>query len=152
MKEEIKLLVQRQLDELQQHATEVVKAIELKQEEHRHLIKQIKGLKLFLEPLAEVAASTDYEETAHMTPPARVVKDTIADILTSVYPENLHYIEIYHILNSKGYDLPGKDPKQNLLSYLSRDDRFVRCEERGCYTINEKYLLTSVRGLSRSIG
>jgi hypothetical protein len=151
-KEEIKFLVQRQLAELEIAAMEIVKAIEIKQEEHRHIVKQIKGLRLFLDSEHDRRTSDDFEETNYITPKAKVIKDTIADILTSVYPGKLHYIDIYEILKSKGYSIPGKDPRQNLLSYLSRDGRFIRCEERGSYKIKEDDLIVSIRGLSRSMG
>ena len=50
--------------------------------------------------------------------------------------EPLHYRELYKIFVAKGIPVSGKDPAANLLTHISRDDRFVRVAP-GTYGLKE---------------
>jgi hypothetical protein len=50
--------------------------------------------------------------------------------------ESQHYRELYKIFVSKGIPISGKDPAANLLTHISRDDRFVRVAP-GTYGLKE---------------
>lgn len=52
------------------------------------------------------------------------VREAIFDIL--LVAKRLHYADIYKQLFKRGVQIKGKNPKQNLISYLSRDERFIR--------------------------
>ena len=47
----------------------------------------------------------------------------------------IHYRDLTNEIQSKGILLPGKDPAANLLSHISRDERFVRVAP-GTYGLN----------------
>lgn len=56
----------------------------------------------------------------------------VADEVIQKAAAPVHYQEILLRLNSRGVNVPGKDPAANLIAHLSRDPRFVRTG-RGTY-------------------
>jgi len=65
---------------------------------------------------------------------------TLADgVYDTLYASNepLHYARIYDLLVERGIEVPGKEPKKNLVAHLSRDDRFSRTGTRGVYGLAE---------------
>jgi len=49
----------------------------------------------------------------------------------------VHYSELYQILNSRGVDIPGKNPAANLIGHISPDPRFRRVS-RGTYELDKR--------------
>jgi hypothetical protein len=49
----------------------------------------------------------------------------------------VHYSELYQILNSRGVDIPGKNPAANLIGHISPDPRFRRVS-RGTYELEKR--------------
>ncbi len=78
-------------------------------------------------------------------PPVESVSkiDTIPDMIYKMlfaYKRPMHYKEIHDQLHSGGYWIKGKDPKNSVLAYISRNkNRFDKAPEvgRGYYKIKE---------------
>jgi hypothetical protein len=62
----------------------------------------------------------------------------------------LHYREIARRLTSQGIHIPGKDPAANLLTQISRDQRFGRTHRRGTYGLREWPSLQAARPVRRA--
>jgi seryl-tRNA synthetase len=127
-KEEAQLL--KEIDELYEQLKSRQIALEFKQ-------RKINALQWAIQATPDnVTSLSSFEEDGFTSRSPRDIKDNIADILAEQNGE-LHYKHIYDKLLSRGIRIPGKDPLQNLLSYLSRDERFVRVD-KGTYTLTEE--------------
>ncbi|UOF90745.1 hypothetical protein LSG31_00235 [Fodinisporobacter ferrooxydans] len=126
-----------ELEELRKETARIQEEILQKQREYQVLQQKIQGLTMFLE--SEESAKNEVAATIERKSDAEQIKNAICEILKGS-PCPLHYTEILDFLTVRGYTIPGKDKKQNLLSYLSRDPRFQRGENRGTYTIVEDYV------------
>jgi len=134
-KEEVLRIARLYLEELQRQEEELKRQIFDLQQRYNMVHQEIKSLKWFL-TLGEQELNSEIAATIVDEPygPSEI-KDEIAKILAEVYPGTLHYKKIMEKLNERGIFIGGKNPMQNLLSYLSRDDRFVRGEKRGEYRL-----------------
>ena len=47
-----------------------------------------------------------------------------------------HYTDLCEKLVKEGVDVPGQEPKKNLVAHLSRDSRFARTKARGVYALS----------------
>jgi len=54
----------------------------------------------------------------------------------------VHYQELLAALNSRGINVPGRDPGANLIAHITRDERFVRTG-RGTYGLGAKHVAAS---------
>jgi len=116
------------IEKLYSELKEKQKTLEYKQ-------RKISALEWLLENESENVSKIDKQSTFISRSP-KDIKENIADILADADSE-LHYKHIYDKLISRGIQIPGKDPVQNLLSYLSRDKRFVRID-KGTYTLTDE--------------
>lgn len=120
--------IDRLYAELKEHQTQ----LEYKQ-------RKISGIEWLLKAETDkVTTITSFDEDVFTARSPKDIKNNIADILADENGD-LHYKHIYERLLKRGIKITGKDPLQNLLSYLSRDDRFVRVD-KGTYTLSEEAL------------
>jgi hypothetical protein len=64
------------------------------------------------------------------------VSDMAYEVMSQLPPEPMHYRELASKIMAAGKYIPGQDPAANLISHLSRDERFVRTD-RGTYALRE---------------
>lgn len=145
-REEVLQVAKQYLESLKQKEDHLKKQIFELQQEYNKIHQEIKSLTWFVKlgeeevgpstgfPLEEIMATREIAATSDTYGPYEI-KNEIAKILADVYPGTMHYTKIMEKLNERGFFIGGKNPTQNLLSYLSRDDRFVRGEKRGEYRL-----------------
>ncbi|NLU49567.1 MAG: hypothetical protein GXX09_04025 [Syntrophomonadaceae bacterium] len=68
------------------------------------------------------------------------LREEIVAVLKEAYPHPLHYRDIWMKLTRKGYRVAGKDPAMNVIAHIQREDRVVRAEKRGTYTLSPAYV------------
>ncbi len=65
------------------------------------------------------------------------ISDLAHDYLKSINSKKpMHYTDIFNGVLSSGKSIPGKNPAANLLTHMSRDERFVRISS-GTYGLKE---------------
>lgn len=67
------------------------------------------------------------------------VTDIVVTILAERAREPVHFKELAEEVLARGGNLPGKNPANNLVAQLVRDDRFVRPTRRGYYSLSSDY-------------
>ena len=67
------------------------------------------------------------------------VTDIAVAILAERAREPVHFKELAKEVQARGGNLPGKNPANNLVARLVRDDRFVRPTQRGYYALSSDY-------------
>jgi hypothetical protein len=107
--------------------------------EVRQLLEIIKGKEEQVDHIAKLLAaegvSLDGGELDGATPIS--VSDMAYEVLAQqVEPEPIHYRELAQLITAEGKLIPGQDPAANLVSHLSRDERFMRVA-RGTYALAE---------------
>lgn len=113
------------IDEFQKRVQAIFDQIDHKQKQAQHIIEllKIEGIepnKDKLESLGQVSvADLAYQNLSQ--------KDS---------HQPIHYRELANTIMADGNLIPGKDPAANLLSHISRDERFVRVAS-GTYGLSE---------------
>jgi len=118
-------LLQGEISELQKSVQSSLEKIDEKQKVIEHIVRllEIEGVGL------ENSEITDFLNKSY--------SDLAYEFLSSFDPkEPLHYRELYKNFVAKGIPISGKDPAANLLTHISRDDRFVRVSP-GTYGLKE---------------
>lgn len=114
---------------------------EWRQVEERISVKEVQLRNLDeLLALEGVTGSRGAAENGVRSAPASFL-DAAAEIVGES-PAGVHYQELLATLNSRGINVPGRDPGANLIAHLTRDERFVRTG-RGTYGLREKHAAAS---------
>jgi len=117
--------LKEEIASLQANSQEISKSIDLKRGQAQHIMELLsaEGSKinnpeaLVLNTLAVNDIAYDYLKTLDTKQPT-------------------HYHDLANALISKGIQIPGRNPAANLLSHISRDERFVRTAP-GTYGLTE---------------
>ena len=113
-----------EIAELQIRIQDIFLVLEQKREQAQHIMKL----------LATEGVEIDDPELASLT---MAISDIVNKYLSSQGNKSpVHYNNITQALMSKGILIPGKNPAANLLSHISRDQRFVRTSP-GTYGLKE---------------
>ena len=114
-----------EIADLQKSVQESMEQIDEKQKVVEHIIRllEIEGVGLEDSEIG-VLINKSYSDIAY----------ELLSELESNEPQ--HYRELYKIFIVKGIPISGKDPAANLLTHISRDDRFVRVAP-GTYGLKE---------------
>jgi hypothetical protein len=133
-------LLKIEIADLQKSVQDSLEIIDEKQKVIEHIVRllEIEGVRL---EDSEIAV---------------LINKSYSDIAYEFLSENnsnepQHYRDLYKIFVAKGIPVSGKDPAANLLTHISRDDRFVRVSP-GTYGLKEwglepiKKKTTKIRG------
>lgn len=86
--------------------------------------KRVEALKTAIEIMADIETT----DSTVIAKPAKQMRNEIVDILKTTGGPR-HYTDIYRQLLDRGFDVTGKDPKKNVGTHLSNDDRFASLVE-----------------------
>jgi hypothetical protein len=117
--------IQEEITHLQKLVENSLEKIDKQQKVAEHIIRllEIEGVAL------EDSKIADFINKSY--------SDLAFDLLATMDKrEPQHYREIYKAFVSKGIPISGKDPAANLLTHISRDERFVRVAP-GTYGLKE---------------
>jgi len=118
-------LIQEEISLLQKSVKDTLDKIEEKQKAVEHIVK-----------LLEIEGEGLNDSTIN-----DFINKSISDFAYEHFSEleekkPLHYRDLYNGLIAKGIPISGKDPAANLLTHVSRDNRFVRVAP-GTYGLQE---------------
>lgn len=117
--------IKNEITTLQNKIQELFKEVDSKQHQAQNIIML----------LASEGSNVDDPELVSLTNIA--IAELTYDYLSSQgNKKSIHYNELTQNLMSKGVLIPGKNPAANLLSHISRDERFVRTGP-GTYGLKE---------------
>ncbi len=117
--------IKNEISELQKNIQDMFDEVRLRQEQAQHIVMLLK---------AEGSDVAD-PDLASLTNVA-VAEIAYEYLSSSDNKLPMHYSDLSQAIMSKGVLIPGKNPSANLLSHISRDDRFVRTAP-GTYGLRE---------------
>jgi len=118
-------LLQGEIADLQKSVQDSLEKIDEKQKIVEHIVRllEIEGVGL------EDSDNADFINKSY--------SDLAYELLSELDSnEPRHYRDLYKIFVAKGIPISGKDPAANLLTHISRDNRFVRVAP-GTYALKE---------------
>lgn len=142
---EKRLEVLGELDELRKQSAELAHRINAKEGQLRNLDDLLAA-----EGMGELEGDRAVMNAAISRPSQRFL-DQAYEILQSA-AEPLHYRDLARRLTADSVYIPGQDPAANLLTQMSRDERFGRAAKRGMYGLCEWPSMKAASGRQQSSG
>lgn len=132
------------MDEKSEYISALTWRLENIQSEIDGLRVQVQGLLLTIdekeqqaEYILKLLDAENVEIDGELASVGRVsVSDMAYEVMTTLPKQPIHYRELADKIMAEGKYIPGQDPAANLISHLSRDDRFIRTD-RGTYALQE---------------
>lgn len=119
----------------------LIEEITQKQEEREKLESRLTHIRGLLGPGQQhdsLSFSTD--QLLVTSPGERLsVTDLAEAVLNERNKEPMHYRNLAAEIQKHGGVLAGKDPANTLVARLSKDDRFIRPFQKGCYALRKDY-------------
>lgn len=130
-------LIQDEISQLQINVKDSLEKVEEQQKAAEHIVRllEIEGVDIGNSQIADFI-NKSYSDLAYEL------------LQNSDLKEPQHYRDIYNAFLSKGIPVSGKDPAANLLTHISRDERFVRVAP-GTYGLKEWGLETVKKKTTR---
>jgi hypothetical protein len=142
---EKRLEVLGELDELRRQSAELALRISAKEGQLRNLDDLLAA-----EGMSELEGGHAVTN-APISRPSQRFLDLAYEILQSA-AEPLHYRDLARRLTADSVYIPGQDPAANLLTQMSRDERFGRAAKRGMYGLREWPSMKAAGGQQKGSG
>lgn len=112
------------IEDDRRHVRDLLNVIDEKEHQAGYILKLLQAENVSLE-----------DDSFHLAPMS--VSDMAYEVLLRQNEHNpIYYRDLAKLIIAEGKLIPGQDPAANLISHLSRDERFVRTD-RGTYSLRE---------------
>lgn len=142
---EKRLEVLDELDELRNQSAELALRINAKEGQLRNIDDLLAA-----EGMSQLEGDSAVT-SAPINRPSQRFLDQAYEIL-QLAAEPLHYRDLARRLTAESVYIPGQDPAANLLTQMSRDERFGRAAKRGMYGLREWPSMKAAGGRQQNAG
>jgi len=127
------------VDALTQRLDELREEIESDRQQSRELLEEIHAKEQLVEHILNllVAEGIALGNISSDDGAPKSVSDVAFEVLSRLpEPKPVYYRDLVDLIMAEGKHIPGKNPGANLISHLTRDERFIRTG-RGTYGLAE---------------